>query len=375
MATATERPSRSLGGIRQLPRPYVITTILKIVAILTILGGIAWVVLMWTGRLPLAPGTTESLLVSAAILVAAAIGATVFYALALLIEYNYHTALNIRMAERRHVQKEAEAAAAGQTIATSAALNDEVVVLLREINENTLLADSDKARKRVRMEESRRDLKVQEIERFIAATKWAVARERIEDFRAEYPDDGAASELRRQLEDAIKEHQQLEIMTTSEQIRSYMSLGLWERARETAGQLARKYPQEPEAVKMVKVVVMEEKGHEREDVQRLYREIEHLVTRKHYREARRSAAALVQRYPDSPEAATLRGQMDELARNADIETRREMESQIIEFSRQNRHKEAYEVAKLLVEQYPESPQALALKDQIDKLRERAGVTA
>jgi tetratricopeptide (TPR) repeat protein len=248
-----------------------------------------------------------------------------------------------------------------------------MTLLLEDINENTLLNEQDKARKRARLADSRRERMQKEIAQLIAATKWQMARNRIEEMRVEQPDDEDVKELSRKLEAAIAEHREVEVMTTGEQIRSYMSLSLWEKARETAGQLAAKYPDHADARKMVDVVRLEQEGFRKEERQRLYREIEHLVARKHYRDARKVADTLIERYADSPEAATLKGQMDELARNADIETRREMEGQIIEYEKQGRHREAYEIARLLMEQYPESPQALALKDKIEALRNLAGV--
>ena len=248
-----------------------------------------------------------------------------------------------------------------------------LVTLLRDISENTLLTEPEKSRKRVRLQEVRRERLKAEIEQLIQAMKWPAARARIEDFRLMNPESDEARELSENLERSIQEHQDLDVMTSCEQIRSYISLGLWSKAREASQLLADKYPSNTEAQKMPGLVKLEEEVARKDERLRLYREIEHLVARKHYREAVHTAQSLMERYPESAEAATLRGQMDELNRNADIEVRREMEARIIDCTRQNRHKEAYEVARALLEQYPESPQAVALKDQIDKLREKAGM--
>jgi len=291
------------------------------------------------------------------------------WGLSLLVIYLYTIAINARLAERRLQEREAPPRAAEPS--ATAAGSREMVRVLREIEENTLLADTDKARKRARLAEARRQQMQTEIRQLIEATKWPEARARIEDFRAEYPESDEVMELRKRLEAAIKEHQELDVQTTSEQIRSYMSLGLWEKARQAARQLGEKYPGHAEARKMENVVRLEEEVSKKEDRLRLYREIEHLVARKHYRDAKRTAQMLLERYAESAEAASLRGQMDELVRNADIEARREMENQIPEFIKQNRHGEAYEAARALVAQYPDSPQAAALKPQLDALRERA----
>lgn len=358
-------------GMIPLPRPHVMARVLQVAAVLWLFLAVAGIVFLWS----LAGSQTiwVKLLHS---IVAALAGLTVsglLLALAMIVRYNYNTAINIRLAERRHLSRESGSETDLKAGIARADLGQRVVSLLREINENTLLGDEEKVHKRTRLAQARCEQMKVEIDQFIRATKWPDARALLEEFQACYPDNEEAQRLADQLERAVKEHRDVDVMSTSEQIRSYMTLGLWDKARLASEQLVAKYPDDPEARKMQKVVLLEEQEHQKEDRLRLYREIEHLVNRKHYRDARKTAQVLLDRYADSPEAATLRGQMNELRRNADIETRREMETQIIEYTTQNRHKEAYELAAMLMEQYPESPQAVALADTINRLREKAGI--
>jgi tetratricopeptide (TPR) repeat protein len=376
MASTADRS----GSRQALPRPHVLYNLLRILALVVLAVTVFAAVMIWIhpslnqaeqflrDQRPEVELTKVRLWMTAQVLFGGLTGAAILYALALIVYYSYHTALNIRAAERRPGARGVEVD--GEQM-TEVAGMDRMVALLEEINENTLLAEPDRARKRVRLADSRRQRMRAEIEKLITATKWAVARSRIEELRTESPDDEDVRDLAHKLDAAVAEHREIDMMASSEQIRSYMSLGLWVKAREAAQQLALKYPGAPEAQKMQDVVRLEEEATRKDDRVRLYQEIEHLVARKHYRDARKVADTLIERYPDSPEAATLAGQMDELNRNADIETRREMEAQIIEYEKQGRHKEAYEVARLLMEQYPESPQAIALKDSIDRLRQRA----
>lgn len=358
-------------AIRALPRPYWLSNLFRVLAVLALAASVAAIVLIWTYDDLTRYSTRWKLLATVQAAVAGVITAALFWGVSLVLQYAYHTALNIRIAERRHLEREAAPAEMAEALAASS-VGERMVSLLEEINENTLLAEPEKSRKRVRMEESRRERMKAEARQLIAATKWPAARIRIEDLKALYGDDDEVKQLAQQLDAAMKEHREIEIMTIGEQVQSYISLGLWDKARQTARQLAAKYPDDPGAQKLRDVVRLEEEENRKDDRLRLYREIEHLVARRHYRDARKVTDALIDQYPDSAEAAALRGQMEELTRNADIETRREMESQIIEHRKQNHHKEAYEVAKLLMEQYPESPQAIALQDQIDRLRELAG---
>ncbi len=361
------------SGMRPLPRPEFVVRVLQILAGIKLVLVPVAILLVWL-RLYAVWNLTqlEGVALTLAVVVGGVLGAIVLWGLSLAIIYQYTIAINARLAERRQQDREAPQPRATESATTGG--NREMVELLREIEENTLLADPDKARKRARVAEARRQQMQKEIRYLIEATKWPEARQRIEDFRAEYPDSDEVPALRKRLEAAIKEHQELDVQTTCEQIRSFMSLGLWEKARQSARLLAEKYPTHAEAQKMENIVRLEEEVSKKEDRLRLYREIEHLVARKHYRDAKRTAQTLLERYAESAEAASLRGQMDELVRNADIETRREMETQITEFIKQERHREAYEAARMLVAQYPDSPQAAALKPQLETLKERAEET-
>ncbi|NLX60242.1 MAG: tetratricopeptide repeat protein [Phycisphaerae bacterium] len=373
--------STSKRSMIPLPQPHVVARVLQVLALvwLTVTVAAMAYVALERGNVPEAMMTEDVARDLAWAKVQECLGlgmvgfsvAAVLWALSMMVRYHYNTAINIRLAERRHLEREAVAGidASGD----EADLSRQTVALLRDINENTLLDTEERARKRARLADQRRDTMQAEIRQLIKATKWPAARQRIDDYRASFGGGEEVASLSRQLEAAMKEYRDVDIMSTSEQIRSYMTLGLWDKARQASEQLAAKYPDNPEAQKIEHVVLMEEEEHRKEDRLRLYREIEHLVNRKHYRDAKRTAEALLDRYPESPEAATLRGQMDELSRNADIETRREMETQIIEYTKQNRHREAYELAAMLMEQYPESPQAVALADTIDRLREKAGI--
>lgn len=392
MAAKSDRPNVA----RPLPEPYMVVGVLKALSVLALLAGAAAIILQWAvvwpqtqdtaeaiaamsqGRVALEVDTTAELWqtvgTSAMIAVVAIAAAAALCSLAMIVRYSYHTALNVHMAERERLTRGLAAAAAGEAADTgTGGDSDRVVALLKEISENTLLDEQERSRKRSRLAETHRERAMEEVEQLIAATKWPQARRRLDDLRNAYAGDPDVMALGRRLESAVREHQEVDVMTSCEQIRSYMSLGLWAKAREAAERLSSKYPENEEATKMREVVRMEEQVSQKDDRLRLYREIEHLVARKHYRDAKRVAESLIDRWPETAEADGLRAQMDELSRNADIEVRREMEARIIEHTKQGRHKEAYEVARLLMEQYPDSPQAVALQEQIEKLRERAGV--
>ena len=86
------------------------------------------------------------------------------------------------------------------------------------------------------------------------------------------------------------------------------------------------------------------------------------------------ARTLLDEYPDSAEATAVRGQMETLEANAEIETRQELENEIKDLIKHRRFAEALDLANQVITNYPESPQAEALRSQLPRLRQRAEET-
>jgi len=309
-----------------------------------------------------------------ATLLTSLVAGAVAIALAVVVKYLFSTAVSARLLERMlrdNLDKKPTLAAATADMGAS---HEEVVSLLSEIMENTLLDDSEKAAKRQLAKKHRQQALRREIEALIKVGKYRDGHERLEEFRMRYAGDPAVGELEAQLSEALRQHEHTEIANVTEQVQRYMGLGLWERAIEMARGLAEQFPENPEASRLPETVRIEQGASRREEQQRLYREIEHLVSRKHWRQALRAAETLVDNHPESPEANRLRDQLEELRRNAAIAERKEWEARIADHVQTGRHREAYALAMDLMEKYPDSPQADDIRQRLDQLKARAGVT-
>ena len=360
--------SRSLG--RELPRPKWTVTLLWILGILLWMGTAASVVILGLTVEPQDPRTFW-VLTGVGVIGALLLGATAI-GLALLIKYGFSAAVSAKLTERAVRESSRKAEGGSALSGLGGASHEEVVSLLSEIMENTLLDDKDKAAKRQLAKKQRQRALQREIEAFIKAAKYPEAHERLEEFRLRYADDEVAN-MEDQLSEALRRHEHSEIAHITEQVERYMGLGLWQRAMEMAQALAEQFPENPDAARLPETVSLEQDANRRQEQQRQYREIEHLVARKHWRQALRAAETLIENHTDSPEANTLREQMDELRRNAAILERREWESRIAEHIQTGRHREAYDLAMELVEKYPESPQAEEIQKNLDQLKTRAGI--
>jgi len=369
--------TRLLGGGQigsELPRPQ------WTVALLWVLGLLLWLASagnLVASALLVPPETPPHFWIAQVIvLVGGLVGGALAIGMALLAKYSFSAAVSAKLVERmlrETVQKKPEGGSFSSEMGSAA--HAEVVSLLSEIMENTLLDDSEKAAKRQLAKKHRQQALHREIEALIKAGKYREAHERLEEFRLRYPEDRAVAELEAQLSESLRQHEQGQIASVSEQVRRYMGLGLWDRAMEMARGLAEQFPENPEASQLPETVRLEQLAGRRQEQQRLYREIEHVVARKHWRQALRAAETLVENHPDSPEAGLLRDQMEELRRNSAIAERKEWETRIAEHVQTGRHREAYALAIELMEKYPDSPQADEIRKRLDQLKARAGIVA
>jgi outer membrane protein assembly factor BamD (BamD/ComL family) len=295
--------------------------------------------------------------------------------LALVVKYTFSAAVSAKLMERMlrdTLQKRGEGGTASSEL--GGASHEEVVSILSEIMENTLLGDSEKALKRDVAKKHRQQAMRREVEALTKAGKYRDARERLEEFRLRYPDNNAVQQMESQLSDALRQHEHSEISNVTEQVQRYMGLSLWERALELAQGLAEQFPENPEAARLPETIQIEQAANSRQEQQRLFREVEHLVSRKHWRQALRAAETLLENHPESPEAQSLKAQIEDLRRNAAIEERKEWEARIADHVQTGRHREAYALAMDLVDKYPDSPQAKDIQQNMDQMKARAGIT-
>ena len=359
---------------KELPRPQ------WTVALLWIVGAVLWIVCVLTVMLsvfaePNASYTIPFLISRGAIVFAGIVSGALAIGMALVVKYTFSAAVSAKLMERLlrdAIQKRGNGEPTSSEL--GGASHEEVVSLLSEIMENTLLDDAEKAAKRDVAKKHRQQAMRREVEALIKAGKYRDARERLEEFRLRYPDSDDAPQMEAQLSEALRQHEHSEISNITEQVQRYMGLGLWERAMELAGGLAEQFPENPDAARLPETVQIEQAASSRQEQQRLFREVEHLVARKHWRQALRAAETLMENHPESPETQSLKAQIEDLRRNAAIEERKEWEARIAEHVQTGRHREAYALAMDLMEKYPDSPQAKDIQQNLEQMKVRAGIT-
>jgi len=152
-----------------------------------------------------------------------------------------------------------------------------------------------------------------------------------------------------------------------------MSVSRFEEAAEVAENLHYKYPQSREADELLSRVQREAATFHTEKRHRLYAIIQENSQARHWKQALAGAHKLLETYADSEEAEKIRTMMPTLVDNARIQEVREYRDRIVDLMERHRYAEAIQLAKHVVENYPETAAAEELRAQMTKLRELAYV--
>jgi len=145
----------------------------------------------------------------------------------------------------------------------------------------------------------------------------------------------------------------------------------WEAARAAAGGFLSAFPELPEAYRLRDRVEEEERRWRDGQADRLAEEAERAAREERWRDAYGKARELLDTFPSSTPADFARAGLETLRRNADIEQRRELEDRFKDLLAARRVKEALALAERIIREFPDSPQAAVLRDQLPKLRDQA----
>ncbi len=263
------------------------------------------------------------------------------------------------------------AASETERLGEQAMQDQEMLDLLRDISENTLLAESDRSAKRHRVAEEDRRRRVEAIEDLIRGGEWSAARRAVAELIKRYPDAPEGRQAHDRVEQAAAKAEAQDLKNTTNRVEELMSISSWDRAVSLAEEMVGKHPTSVKARQLLDRVQREHRLFSQEQVRRLVMDIERAVERHRYREALSLATSFVDAYPETHEAINLRTQLTQLRGNAEVEERKQLEEEIKELVHRRRFHEALDLAGKVIDTYPTSPQAKALREQIPRMREAA----
>ncbi len=242
--------------------------------------------------------------------------------------------------------------------------------LLEEIRDNVLLTEEERRTKHQRLVAMERRERTVHIQRAVEAGQFHQARQLLLEFERRVGGDEDTRQIAEFIENAARQAEEEDVAAAAKHCEDLMSLTSWDRAMKTAEDLIDRHPNSLPARQLLARVQREKQVHQQEHRNRLFLEIQRHTSSREWRAALSAAEQLIAAYPDSMEAETLRGQMNTLKTNAEIEHRRQMEAQYKSYIDEHRFSEALALARDVVRLYPESPQGKVLREQIPHLEKR-----
>ncbi len=259
-----------------------------------------------------------------------------------------------------------------QTEPRSAVL-DEMLKLLREVAENSLLTDDQKRLKLERILTSERRHFNARIDQFLTAGEYHRARELWQEMADRLGQDDEIRGVGERIEQTRSAAEAGDLAEAKRKVQDLMSISAWDRAKEVAEEVAAKHPESPKTRDLRALVDREHELFEQQQLRRIYGDLQKFVGRRQWKEALAAAHSLLEHYGQSKEADLVRSQIETLEANAEIQERQTLENDIKELIRKHRFSEAAEIARHVIETYPDSPQAEMLRSQLSRLEEKATV--
>jgi hypothetical protein len=245
----------------------------------------------------------------------------------------------------------------------------QAVRLLQDINENTLLDEAGRRKKYEFLAHQERKRIYNDIDRLVQDREWAQAKALLEGLMQKYPGNPEVQGYADHVDELRKQTFNEELAQVRKTINDLVAISAWDKAIRNSEILLEKHP-DMAAAKELQLHVRAERNRFREEhIKKMAADIQRLIVKKRWNDAHGIAKQLMDRYPDSIEAEAIRGQINTLETNAEIEKRQDLEEQIKDLVRRRNFIQALELARFVIENYPTSPQASALRVQIEKLEE------
>lgn len=263
-----------------------------------------------------------------------------------------------------------EQAMAGQSPGITTAQGEAIQRLLEEIRDNVLLTDEERHARRLEQLAIERRQRTTQVEQALGAGLFHRARTLVQEMQQRLGNDEATRQLADRVERTASEAEARDVAMAAKQCEDLMGLTSWEQAVRIAQDLVGRHPQSDRARALLDRVTRERERHEQQHRTRLFNEVQRSVSERQWRRALVAARELMAAYPGTPEAQTIVAQKDTLETNAQIEHRKELETRYKEYCETRRYAEALALARQVISEYPNSPQAQVMRAQIAHLEKQ-----
>lgn len=351
---------------RTLNRTRLVAALLEAGGILVGVGALIWALnQFWTISQDDNP-TVSAFLAATALLLAAVAGGLLLWGIAELLRK-----LDQRGPGQRAGMSDlaAELASNGSGDAENAQMS-EVIALLREVRDISLLNEQQRT---LRLDAQAREVSrklAEEVPALLREHNWIEARRRVQLARERFPQVASWDTFEQQIEQMRAGVEARDIESARRQIDDLAALGAWPRAMDVIRDLLHRHPNSAKANELARWVRVEHDKLEAEARSRLMAQCQEAARARDWNTAVACAHELIEAYPTSPESQALKMDLPTLQSNAEVQIRQQLEAEYRELVHQHRYYEALRLAQTVVANYPNSPQARALAEQIPRLEER-----
>jgi len=221
--------------------------------------------------------------------------------------------------------------------------------VLQDINDNLLMTPEQRVAKRERMLSQMRRQLAQRISQLAGEGKYADAQSALDEYERLFPDEQEQIEqFGKLISEARARSEESDYEQAAAKIRDLTSVAAWDQAEEVASELLKKHPRSQRAAELLEGLRLERSKFEQQQRRHIMAQIDEWATKRRWREAYAAASELIEKYPDSSEAEILRGKIDTLRDNAEIEIRKDLEQQLKDLVRRQRFIEALALAQDIV---------------------------
>jgi hypothetical protein len=253
----------------------------------------------------------------------------------------------------------------------AARIGERSTALLEQLCDLMLMDDAQRQRCGERHWARRKQTHLEAIEREVLIGDWGPAFARLDELRIVMPEDRQIAELRERVESEQTARLDEDVRNARGRLRQLMGSALWQEAEDLIMSLRDKYPGKGEIDRLGENVRQEREGWERDNMERLFKDIATATERRQWRQATLAVEEFIRRYPLDPRAEALRLDLPTLLENAAAQERKEQEEQFKDLLKRQRYDEAILTAKAAIAKYPQSATATELNRLLPKVEELA----
>lgn len=270
------------------------------------------------------------------------------------------------LAEQSMARTQAHTYAQSTTVSAT-----ELRTLLEKIYEAMLLPEQERTARFRAMVDREFGRRLATIDHLIATNEFHQAREELAALAERFGQDPRLKEVADRLEKSAEASRSSDVARVTQFVKEVVAQGRWDEAERAVLELARKYPSATEPAAMLDRVRLERRRFEQLNRQRMHDEIQQFVNQKRWQEALAATRKFIETFPAGPDTEALKSQLPTLEANAEIQARQTLERYIKQYIQKQQYWDALALARRILNEYPLSPQANALRGQIGRLEELA----